>query len=826
MDFNDQDNKGLFPCLAGEGEFDQGFTVQRVYEIFCLEVSLADFVVVAAEALMMRTRPDWNSTLGRSPTLDFGADFKFGRTAAANCTPGALPDAQDSCTAVEETFVNAMGLSWEQSAALMGVHTLGRALSHNSGFEGWWSEGPEGRAFSNSYYVSLLAKGWVPQELESGKHQWARGDGGSTLEMMLDSDLCLLFEVTDFNTGETTTASSSADSCCAWADESNEGLGGVASLCQDGIPNANTCCIMGATTCNDEFDPQGSPAAESVKLFAKDEDAWLTVFLPAWRHATRNGHADSNLFNASACDRLESFAPPSTPWPSTSPTATAPTSGGWDEMMVANATTNGDSATCYYALFGGSRCTSAGGVYRISETWYRDHYGGSFDTKDCGTVVEGWFNINSNHETFASATLGTPGVDITLSDGTIAAIWVAEFDCGVPSMLPTPVPTTLPTNAPTLAPSITLMPHPISSSVVPTRAAPTPCPFGLPSSQPLAVPTSSPTTQQPTTRPPTVEPTTSPAAETSVSNTPTEAPTPSPLSSPMIVPIPRPTSAPFPLPTAPPTPAPSRTPGVLAVFVLSDVACAEFSPQVMGLAIGDVLHNVSFDNNGTQCADSSASSIVVDMLLTVPRRKASGDFGGDIAGFVQATLRDAVTSDELTSRIRAQAMSVSDGDSDRRRRLTGMDAVTVESVEVATFSPTFAPTSAPSLVPSTSHSTPRPSRDTSQAREPVADDADSDNDDDYDGETSWRGTRWLRSLGVSGLLVLGGCAFVCFFGARLACSFACRRSEDRAASHKAAEANPNSNEEETRVTYTDVYEREGSEMGANPMHQARADRSL
>ena len=177
---------------------------------------------------MMRTRPDWNSTLGRSPTLDFGADFKFGRTAAANCTPGALPDAQDSCTAVEETFVNAMGLSWEQSAALMGVHTLGRALSHNSGFEGWWSEGPEGRAFSNSYYVSLLAKGWVPQELESGKHQWARGDGGSTLEMMLDSDLCLLFEVTDFNTGETTTASSSADSCCAWADESNEAS--VASL--------------------------------------------------------------------------------------------------------------------------------------------------------------------------------------------------------------------------------------------------------------------------------------------------------------------------------------------------------------------------------------------------------------------------------------------------------------------------------------------------------------------------------------------------------------------------------------------------------------------
>lgn len=194
IDFTDIDNRGLFPCLAGDGEFSQGLTIEQVYAEFCGEVSLADFVVVMSEALMMRSRDDWDSETYSSPTLDFEPQFRFGRVTAATCSPKPLPNPERSCVAVEENFIDELGLTWTDAAAMMGVHTLGRASKNNSGYDGWWNEGPEGRSFNNSYYVSLLAKGWMPKNMGLGKNQWIRSDAGSELEFMLDTDLCLLYE--------------------------------------------------------------------------------------------------------------------------------------------------------------------------------------------------------------------------------------------------------------------------------------------------------------------------------------------------------------------------------------------------------------------------------------------------------------------------------------------------------------------------------------------------------------------------------------------------------------------------------------------------------
>merc|ERR1719476_79701 len=206
IDFADDDNKGLAECLR-EGEF--GVSLSDVYSRHCIEVSEADFLVIAAEAVMKRTRARALAEVAHSTVpLDFKKQFRFGRATAHGdaCLPqaGVLPNPEKSCGDVERVFIENMGLSWRQSAALMGVHSLGRAKPAVSGYDGYWSDPMNQRRFNNDYYVSMLAKGWVPEKQVVGptgpnpnKNQWARDDIGKAdpvHQIMLNSDMCLAFK--------------------------------------------------------------------------------------------------------------------------------------------------------------------------------------------------------------------------------------------------------------------------------------------------------------------------------------------------------------------------------------------------------------------------------------------------------------------------------------------------------------------------------------------------------------------------------------------------------------------------------------------------------
>jgi hypothetical protein len=82
INFKDDDNTGLSECLQNSGIID-------VYQSFCTTLSLADFLVIAAEAVMGRTATYYNSG-------DYYADgtfakvlrdnFKFGRKTAKTCS--------------------------------------------------------------------------------------------------------------------------------------------------------------------------------------------------------------------------------------------------------------------------------------------------------------------------------------------------------------------------------------------------------------------------------------------------------------------------------------------------------------------------------------------------------------------------------------------------------------------------------------------------------------------------------------------------------------------------------------------------------------------
>merc|ERR1712183_958275 len=115
-----------------------------MWQHFCTEVSVADFFVIAAEALMEATVPEESRAAWGE---EFAKNFRFGRRTQTECHPEPLPNPVHSCDAVKENFIDRLGLTWTQATALMGVHTLGRALPENSGYDGFWVSQQHARLF-------------------------------------------------------------------------------------------------------------------------------------------------------------------------------------------------------------------------------------------------------------------------------------------------------------------------------------------------------------------------------------------------------------------------------------------------------------------------------------------------------------------------------------------------------------------------------------------------------------------------------------------------------------------------------------------------------
>lgn len=341
VDFNDPDNNGLKPCLVnGElvnGQRTHTINLNKAFAAHAASVSLADFLVIAGEAVMAHERHNETFDGGKNLGDEFKKRFQWGRITNHNCGhQKELPLPQESCAANEKTFVNqqtGLGLSWRETAALMGVHSLGRAREANSGYDGWWSDFKSAGHFNNNYYHSLALKGWTPFQLKSGKWQWIRsgrkskmpGRAGAGLsdEMMLNTDMCLLYK---FANGEDIKAepqasqpgSSRNQSCCAWLmpgafTSHGQSPGAAVGHVQNKIDNnqwcgfpapsggffatKHWCCQEGqvrvggaVTDCNDMAGGGAhGVAAADVLEFAANEDAWINTFLDAWNKATQKG---------------------------------------------------------------------------------------------------------------------------------------------------------------------------------------------------------------------------------------------------------------------------------------------------------------------------------------------------------------------------------------------------------------------------------------------------------------------------------------------------------------------------------------------------------
>jgi len=323
-DMNNPDNGGLSKCLV-DGEFSR--SISDVYEDFCDSVSLADFLVIMAESAMEFARKNVVRQDPNATKYKPIRTFKYGRTTVKECPKAAfrLPNPENGCAAVKETFIDSLGLTQAESSALMGVHTLGRCHVENSGYSGWWSSPEQSRLFNNDYFKAIVFKGWKPMKSVCGnpdKNQWFRTgpQGGPTLqgsatEMMLNTDLCLAYSVdAQGPPGDETPIPSKGpllaknNTCCAWffADPTT-------------APPPQEILATFTEVCHAKFTPTGEPiddcgsvfqlegfglAGAAIRRWATDERAWLRTFRRVWNKATEKGQPGLKRLerNSDACD--------------------------------------------------------------------------------------------------------------------------------------------------------------------------------------------------------------------------------------------------------------------------------------------------------------------------------------------------------------------------------------------------------------------------------------------------------------------------------------------------------------------------------------------
>eukprot|EP00927_Polykrikos_kofoidii_P054262 TRINITY_DN48701_c0_g1_i1.p1 TRINITY_DN48701_c0_g1~~TRINITY_DN48701_c0_g1_i1.p1 ORF type:complete len:799 (+),score=94.09 TRINITY_DN48701_c0_g1_i1:88-2484(+) len=361
VEMDHAENRGLADCVTDLEH--RGASLLKAYEQHCTDISLADFIVIAAESVMTESRKHITS-----PTFNFKSNFRYGRTTASQCIGSGdlLPDPERGCPAVEEVFLNRLGLDWDGATALMGVHTLGRAKPENSGYNGFWSDPANGRIFNNAFYQVLLMHAWLPDRGVMGnpkKNQWSRSGNGrlqglGAREMMLNTDICLVYNDKGdlFGAGVELTADNYQ--CCAWQKKYEDfnldnfrrqilrksEENGVLH-CGDplfawpyvlpprGFPDATAraeCCgPINEAFCDDNSCgrqgtnrwtrqkpqkkdgghdcPEKGSGIEAARCYASNEQAWVDQFKHAWYLVTSNGFSDLKCLQG-RCDAGNSSA--------------------------------------------------------------------------------------------------------------------------------------------------------------------------------------------------------------------------------------------------------------------------------------------------------------------------------------------------------------------------------------------------------------------------------------------------------------------------------------------------------------------------------------
>ena len=207
VNFEDPNNADIPDCLVWTD-------LAGIYNKWCDRISMADFIVVAAEAVAGSLSPDYNANHKfNTDTLltRFKQQFEFGRKSMDECPQEAhmTVNVANGCDDLQKIYVDNIFKSkgwgkqkaWDLTAALSGAHTMGNPLSENSGYDGRWTTPVNAGIFDNDYYKNIIKHGWGPKHNIDGElnHDlWELIDlspvSDKKRQFMLNTDLCLFYQ--------------------------------------------------------------------------------------------------------------------------------------------------------------------------------------------------------------------------------------------------------------------------------------------------------------------------------------------------------------------------------------------------------------------------------------------------------------------------------------------------------------------------------------------------------------------------------------------------------------------------------------------------------
>jgi len=252
----DKDN----PANAGLEPFVK--TIEPIFKSYENVFTRADFWALTSIFALKKTIAINNQLCQGDPeceTPELNLVFKYGRE-DCKCPPGpfimkdvGLPEGKFGFKETMEFFRQKFDFAGEESVALLGAHTLGRAMTNVSGFQGSWIDGQEER-LNNQYFKSLVNSSlvWSQEANTPGREdphwQWRLPKDNVTF--MLNPDIALYKDIQVEEDGWST---------CTFED----------------CPN--------------------SPTADTVRTFAQSNKVWMGAFEKVF--AKMLAHGTNSLYD-------------------------------------------------------------------------------------------------------------------------------------------------------------------------------------------------------------------------------------------------------------------------------------------------------------------------------------------------------------------------------------------------------------------------------------------------------------------------------------------------------------------------------------------------
>merc|ERR1719209_2567348 len=198
IDPDNPGNAGLRPFVD---------TLEPIFKRYENFLTRADFWALTSIFALKKTITINNQLCRGDPgceTPELNLVFKYGRKDCKS-PPGpfiskdvGLPDGKFGFMETIVFFQQKFDFNGYESVALLGAHTLGRAMTNMSGFQGSWINGEEER-LNNQYFKSLVnsSLGWYQEantpEREDQHWQWRLP--GDNVTFMLNPDVALFKDI-------------------------------------------------------------------------------------------------------------------------------------------------------------------------------------------------------------------------------------------------------------------------------------------------------------------------------------------------------------------------------------------------------------------------------------------------------------------------------------------------------------------------------------------------------------------------------------------------------------------------------------------------------